>query len=48
MEEGKQVKKSIIAAIVVLALLFAVGPMTVGAEAKTYRKIGRASCRERV
>ncbi|MGI6253200.1 MAG: TAXI family TRAP transporter solute-binding subunit [Aminivibrio sp.] len=30
-------KKSIIAAIVVLALLFAVGPMTVGAEAKTYR-----------
>jgi hypothetical protein len=31
------VRKVVVAAIVVLALLFAAGPMTVGAEAKTYR-----------
>lgn len=30
-------RKVVVAAIVVLALLFAAGPMTVGAEAKTYR-----------
>ena len=30
-------RKSIIAAVVVLALVFAAGPMIVGAEAKSYR-----------